>query len=77
MYSLSVNLWIYIHISCIFKYNTENHLKFDQQLLGLKLRVNTRFWNSALVITIDLSSHDAKLHDLLKHDEIIVYVQYK
>ena len=33
--------------SCIFKNNTENHLTFDQQLLGLTLRVNPWLWNPA------------------------------
>ena len=42
-----VYLWIYIKISCIFKNNTENHLKFDQQLLELTLRVNLSLWNPA------------------------------
>jgi len=34
-----VYLWIYLNISCICLNNTVNHLKFDQQLLGLTLRV--------------------------------------
>ena len=34
-----VYLWIYINISCIYKNNTANCLKFDQQLLGLTLKV--------------------------------------
>ena len=37
MNSLSINLH---KISCIFKNDTDNHLKFDKQLLGLTLRVN-------------------------------------
>ena len=36
----TVYLYIYINISCIYKNNTGNHLKFAQQLLGLTLRVN-------------------------------------
>jgi len=33
-------LRLYINISCICKNNTANHLKSDQQLVGLTLRVN-------------------------------------
>jgi len=31
---------IYINVTQIYKNNSANHLKFGQQVLGLKLRVN-------------------------------------
>jgi len=59
-----VYLWICINISCMFKNNTENHLKFDQQLLGLTLRVNPWLWNPAH--SVQYQQHLTKLSNHVK-----------
>jgi len=45
----TVNLCMYINISCNCNKNTVNYLKVGQQSLRLTLRVNPRLWHWDLI----------------------------